>query len=866
MAPLDDMSAPGTATYASDTMVVGDGTWDFTKNDFLLPNLVGFNLETLQFNGMGNRFSTLTQYHSIIKAHGIIGAIVFLFLVPAAIFYARFYTRRPGTAIRYHSYLQILAVLLTTVVFILGWFAVGPNRSLTNPHHGIGVAIYTIILLQVLSGWLIKSIRGRSLRVMLHQWLGRIVALLGMAQVPLGLALYGSPRYLFILYAVWMGILLVLYFIFSYRVYDRPEYIVREGRSEVTRSERYEQKSSGGAARWLGPLAAVGGLGALLKGRTRERSRSRDRSRSHSRTSRLRSRSRAPEVVPSRRESFIEEEKYSERYSEKPRKSGAGFGGRLAGIGAGLGAGALLGRLMGRNDRRADDEEYSAVASETPRRRRNSRTSRQHESTVVSDYTDESEEYRRDGRKSPLLPGPGRPSAMAAALSAAEARSGAARPTRPVSSYHQTESRIESNLDSDYSSYVSPSRVNQQRDEPKRNAAEKGLMAGLGLAWLTKRMKDRRDRKEDERLRTEEDERRAGLHEARYTGDGYSPSTPPQRRYSHRTSIRTSQPARTATQASPVSTEESSLIEPRPMSGYDAPLRSPLTAEYDPYRGGAGKATEPISQSRQSLGEHASIPVMLDEPRGILSRDSESESQFSHSERIRSDSRLKASEIAAAAALASAEVVAAEQEAHRRVEGDRPGSRGKTPPVSVKVKVHDDRDRNVTLRRLTEEEALAARRARRRRTDSASSLSGSEVGSASRSRYRRDTSRRRAAEESAESRVEAASPLQPSLMSGTARRPKDSAYFSGAPLGGPPGGQAAAGQTVSSLTSMHSPGSHGTWSGMSPIGTPGPGAAGPSEASAAASAAAAERRRRRRLERRSDRPAATGMGGTVDFV
>lgn len=51
MAPLNDMSAPGTASYESDTMEVGDGTWDFTKNDFLLPNLVGLNFETMQYNG-----------------------------------------------------------------------------------------------------------------------------------------------------------------------------------------------------------------------------------------------------------------------------------------------------------------------------------------------------------------------------------------------------------------------------------------------------------------------------------------------------------------------------------------------------------------------------------------------------------------------------------------------------------------------------------------------------------------------------------------------------------------------------------------------------------------------------------------------
>lgn len=52
MAPLDDMSAPGTASYDSNTLVVGDGTWDFSKNDFLLPNLQGLPLATTQYNGL----------------------------------------------------------------------------------------------------------------------------------------------------------------------------------------------------------------------------------------------------------------------------------------------------------------------------------------------------------------------------------------------------------------------------------------------------------------------------------------------------------------------------------------------------------------------------------------------------------------------------------------------------------------------------------------------------------------------------------------------------------------------------------------------------------------------------------------------
>jgi len=50
MAPAD-LSPPGSSSYSSDTLVVGDGTWDFTKNTFLLPNLVALNFETMQYNG-----------------------------------------------------------------------------------------------------------------------------------------------------------------------------------------------------------------------------------------------------------------------------------------------------------------------------------------------------------------------------------------------------------------------------------------------------------------------------------------------------------------------------------------------------------------------------------------------------------------------------------------------------------------------------------------------------------------------------------------------------------------------------------------------------------------------------------------------
>ncbi|EME87699.1 uncharacterized protein MYCFIDRAFT_148338 [Pseudocercospora fijiensis CIRAD86] len=149
----DGLSTAGTSVYDSNTMYVGDGTWDSERNTFLLPNLLGLNFDTMRYNGMGNRFRGLPQYHRLIIGHGVVAAITFLAIVPAAIFFARFYHAEGRFAYKAHVYLQIITVFLATVVFILGFFAVGPERSLSNPHHGIGVAIYVSILVQFIYGW-----------------------------------------------------------------------------------------------------------------------------------------------------------------------------------------------------------------------------------------------------------------------------------------------------------------------------------------------------------------------------------------------------------------------------------------------------------------------------------------------------------------------------------------------------------------------------------------------------------------------------------------------------------------------------------------------------------------------------------------
>ncbi|KLU87403.1 hypothetical protein MAPG_06403, partial [Magnaporthiopsis poae ATCC 64411] len=639
MAPAE-LSPPGTATYASNRLNVGDGTWDYEKNTFLLPPLVPLDFDMLQYNGMGNRFSTMPQYHSLVMGHGILATMAFLFLIPASVMTARFYTARPGYAVRYHAYLNVMAVGLVTVAFILGWFAVGPSRSLTNPHHGIGVAIYTLLMLQAIGGRFIQNIRKmRSLRVTIHQWNGRIVALLGLVQVPLGLALYGSPRYTFILYGVWLGFLVLLYFILSYRHAGQREEYYSSARSEAGRSratrtditetdytertERTERTgrgdSGGGGLKWLGPLAAGAGAMAFWKRKKRERSMSRNRSRSRSR---MRSRSRGPsEVVASRRGSppstylDYDEEKRTSRTggnnnTRKEEEKGGGFMKKMAGLTALFGAGALGAKFAKKKedtrDNRRDDTAYSAVSTETPTRYDDRRRSSRRGGTVVSDYTDVTSDVTARPR-SPLLPGPGgnHPGTAAAAISAAAPRPGASngRPVTPPQSHRRNYSRPEADslVYSDYSSFRddSPSR----RSAPPRrkssgvataDAAGGGFMAGLGLGWLANKFKGKG--KEEDRSKYDDEESRAGDRSRRYTNDD-SPS----RRNTRRA------PARPAPSAlSEVTSMTESSVEPRPSTGYGAAPGGTRNAA-PPAMTPAGGPRRSMSHSRRE-GPYASNP------------------------------------------------------------------------------------------------------------------------------------------------------------------------------------------------------------------------------------------------------------------
>ncbi|RFU24872.1 hypothetical protein B7463_g11466, partial [Scytalidium lignicola] len=829
----DNLAPPGSSTYSSNTMTVGDGTWDSTRNDFLLPNLVGLNFATMRYNGMGNRFAGLPQYHSLIKGHGIVAAITFLFFVPFAIFFARFPARRPGRSLRFHIYFQVMTLLLSTVVFILGFQAVGPKRSLTNPHHGIGVAIYVMILVQAVYGsWVHGREKGRNraripLKTVLHQWLGRAIALLGFAQIPLGLTLYGSPKALFVLYALWMAFLLLLYFVldFRYRGSARPDISGRRsshGGTVITETTEKRGRFGG----MIAPLAASAGLAALLGRRRHSRSRSR-------------SRSRRDEVLPSRRGSgsYFEEEKFDSR-----KKDSGGMMNTIFKGAAIIGAGALAKSWYDRRQQKKEDERYSSVAPDTPSRHR------YHDESVLSDETMDTHHV---GGRRPTNPAT---TVTGTVLSTADTRPMTPRPART--------SHRDSFDSLDYTeyTYTSPSR----RQQEESGGLGKGLLAGLGLGWFAKRMKDRRDKKEQQRLQEEEEERieeerlaRLGNRPPKLTGDGY-PS--PRRQNRRQSRIVTESDLSTITD-DPHTIGPGSSIPPLPS-------------------GAAGTTID----SGAAQGGSVSMPPMPPDPHGVLHQDSGSEAYYSGpSKSRRSASRRRrerqapstivpgsaltpGSVPAAGSAITAGSALAGAEEDPLRRDGSRSRapSQVASPPVSVKVRVDHDRDRNVTLRRLTEQEAAAEREARRaerrRRADSVSSFSGTESG---RRRYRRDTSATgsRRTDTSLPAPIPPSVPPppppnsvpqvvvpDPSFVSGN--KPKDSAYYSGG-AGRPSTSGGRPNTAGTGVTSVASPESHGTWSGMSGTAM---------SANASTAEVNDERRRRRRLERQQREAV-----GTVNF-
>ncbi|KAF2837894.1 hypothetical protein M501DRAFT_986091 [Patellaria atrata CBS 101060] len=642
------LAPAGSSTYSSDTLYVGDGTWNSERNTFLLPNLMGLNFETMRYNGMGNRFRNLNGYHSIVKGHGIAAAITFLFVIPTAIFMARFYHRNPRMALRMHIWLQIVTVGLVTATFILGFVAVGPSRALTNPHHGIGLAIYVLVLVQAIGGGLIHHVEKKKerfkipLKLMLHQWMGRAIALLGIVQIPLGLTLYGSPKVLFIVYAIWTAMLLLAWFILSYR--NQP--IMDETGSYISTSRTGSRRSRHKSHKGLKGLAAVGAAGAGLAA-LRRRSRSRNR--------------RDDEVISSRHsshrpsDSYIAEEKYTED-GHKPHT----WRNRLLGAAAVGGALAAARGLFGGKKRR-DSYSESSPYNHHPLGGAHSYVSQTDLSRIEEGRPPSSPESGRHHR-----PGLGHAAALGAGAAGAAALTGS--PSRPPPR------RSGASIDS-YDSRSSFSAEPHPR--PSHNA--RNTIAALGIAgFLRSKLMGRRDRKEQRRIEeirkhdmTQERIARANSRRRRYTGDG-SP------RRHHRPQSYTNS---AITGSNPELSRHT--LRPPPGNGVGA-----STTTGDPPILPPPPLVDPVGMAHDSSGSEAYTSAG---------------GRKHHRHRAGRDAALAGTGAAVTAGPSNGRDTSRQRSSDGSVA---------SPPVSVKVKMHND-GRHVTLRRLNEQEAAAAREARR---------------------------------------------------------------------------------------------------------------------------------------------------------
>ena len=543
-----------------------------------------------------------------------------------------------------------------------------------------------------------------------------MIALLGLAQIPLGLTLYGSPVSLFVLYALAAFALLVIYFILAYRAerHSGSDYDSRYdyGTGSVV-DDRRRRNSGGRTGNVLkGLLAGVGLYWLLDRIRGRRANREPD----------------GPEVVGSRRHSgsYVEDEKYSQYSRDDGR--GAVWEDRLLRIAAPIGLAGLAARYFDRRhgDRDSDVGSYGPpLGGAAP----------------IHDRFD----GRYDGPAG--LPPPGAPIPPGQPLPENQ---------HPLNQPQPLGGRPPLHRPGSISSYTHSS-FQSASGQPRPSHGVRDGLATLGAAGLIRNIwNKRKQRKEERRLEHEQDAR---AHGNRLTGDGRPPRRPPGE--------------------STLSTDTSS-IGPHPTHGNGIPpipagvYPGGATTGAPP----AGNRRNQSTVEELPLGgvpRHGQVtmPDIPPDRHGGLFHDDSSGSEVYIGEDGRNHWRHRASRDAAAAGVAggAAGLAAAEMANARRRSRDRQGSQVSSPaaeastrrrdrstrrqsasggedsmanstPVSVKVKMHED-GRHVTLRRLPEAEAAAEREARRRsreaagrrRGDSVSTLSGTN---GSTDRFRRN--------------------------------------------------------------------------------------------------------------------------------
>jgi hypothetical protein len=548
-------------------------------------------------------------------------------------------------------------------------------------------------------------------------------------QVPLGLTLYGSPRVLFILYAIWAFALLVLYFVLSYinqpemAFDDRTTYITE--RTGSTRSRRSRRSRSHG----LGAIATAGAAGAGLAAlRNRSRSRSRSR-RNASRQDVLSSRHDSRSRVESRfTDSYLSDEKYA-----GDRKKTGTWKDRLLGAGAAAGGIFAVKSLFNRNKKHHAPTETGSDVSYSrplgPSEITQTDLSRLEEGRAPASPANRDDWRRVEEREA----------AQAAAMAGSPLRNGH-RPPRSGGSIDSFDSRTS---------------FSDEHDErlPGRSYGLKEGVATLGvIGFLKHSLGKRKNKKEDARaeaLRQHdlEEERiaRANSNRRKYTGDGI----PPRRNR-------------------PLSTDYSE-------SDITGMTPSRPGASRPPAESTLGPSTAPIRPPPHADVLSESGSEAYNSPGGRPHR------------RHHNDSGLLGPALAGGAAATAVSTGSPSKRDHSQRRNSRESGVA-SPPVSVKVKMHND-GRHVTLRRLNEEEAAAEREARRKERQRRNrDESRSSLGELNNDRWRRtEALEAQQAQEMAQGTI----PPPPPMPGAPLRMPE--ATIPPPPPGPPPGNSARPG-------------------------------------------------------------------------
>ena len=518
--------------------------------------------------------------------------------------------------------------------------------------------------------------------------------MLALAQIPIGLTLYGSPRSLFILYALAVFALLATYFVLVHRNHKRVGAAFDERESYISgaRSDYIDDKSTviseppEARRHRLEEMAGAVGLGAAVAALRRRSSGRHRRVDSGDDASSVALSGAPPPRAHPPAQSYMSERFTESDYSEPPPRS---WRDRLVGPAAGAGGFMAAKKFFNRRKEKEDDE-----------------------------YHERS-------------PGPPLGGAVShSALDINNVEEGRTMGTndqdwRRVEERERAQQRAMERADDLHTRLTGESfESDLTPDTPSprsRRFALPGLSrAGGGLGRIGSLFKRKRERKEDERIeaertREEENER---MYDRRFTGGDGVPRVPGSR-------MREEEDERVfgGNNGPPRYTGDGTPRRTGGRVGSNSPLTERTERTGSPNRSRAGERSLIDGDSPQRIN----IPPP---PRSMRGNSRPSQPQF-HSASPSSDRQWRqnpdsnnnpnvtqeSSPISPppAATDATGSLLSPPPPPHggMRTHSASPHEGVGSPPVSVKVKMHDD-GRHVTLRRLGEEEAARERENRRR--------------------------------------------------------------------------------------------------------------------------------------------------------